>query len=312
MTFKSAFRDARLRAPLLATIIFGFSGCNSSDLLTSDSPNDTPAEVPTAVEADAPELSAFAGGIPMGSVALPTTWFGSPYNGALRNIWPQALTAELAGIKRRGGRILLMMVGNERHYKDAASHFSMSKWKARVDRFRHVNFNSYIKDGTIMAHYLIDEPTDPKNWGGRPVTPAQLEEMARYSKRIWPNMATIVRSQPTVLGTRRYSYLDAAWAQYLYRKGPASDYIRREVARAQQLSLGLVVGLNVLRGSPSKGKMTATQIRSAGSALLSSNYPCAFLNWTYDSRYLSQASIKDAMRFLRAKAQSRAQRSCRG
>jgi hypothetical protein len=288
-----------------------FGACNATDKLTnpSDEPVDTPA--PTTVD-DPSFSSSFRGGIPMGTFALPTSQFGSTFNGALRNIWPGELVSELRSIKSRGGKIVLMMAGNESHYK-TKGHFDLNKWKARVARFRGTNFSSYVKDGTIIAHYLIDEPTDPRNWGGRIVTPSTLEEMARFSKSLWPNLPTVVRAEAGLIKpSRPYRYLDAAWAQYLYRKGNPNDYIRRVVSEAQRMGLGLVVGLNITKGSPTKGKMTAAQVRSAGAALLNSSYPCAFISWTYDARQLNSSSMRDAMRYLRGKAQSRSQRSCKG
>ena len=98
---------------------------------------------------------------------------------------------------------------------------------------------------------MIDEPNDPANWRGRPVSPATLEQMAKYSKQLWPRMPTIVRVEPGYLG-RNHRYLDAAWAQYLHRKGPVESFLRRNVSAAQDRRLGLVVGLNVLKGGKSQ------------------------------------------------------------
>jgi hypothetical protein len=288
-----------------------FSGCNTSDLLTPDTPEDATEVTVPEVVSDAPSLAtSFAGGIPLGTWALPTTWFGSTFNGANRTIWPGELIQELSGIRARGGKVILMLAGNERHYKTDGQ-FSLSKWKARIDRYKGVNFSSFINDGTIVAHYLIDEPTDPHNWG-KAIPPSTLEEMARYSKSRWPGMATVVRAEPGLIKwTRTYQYLDAAWAQYLHRKGDPYDYIRRVTSDAQRMGLALVTGLNITKGSPTKGKMTASQVRSWGSALLSSSYPCAFISWTFDANHLSSGSMKDAMRYLRSKAQNRSRKSCK-
>ena len=136
----------------------------------------------------------------------------------------------LATIKARGGKVMLMMAGSQKYYKNADGTFSLSKWKARVDRYRKVNFSQYINDGTIIGHYLIDEPYDPANWAGRPISGATLEEMAKYSKAIWPSLKTIVRAEPYLIkwsGT--YRALDAAWAQYLWRKGDVKTYLNRNL-----------------------------------------------------------------------------------
>jgi hypothetical protein len=182
--FEFARWATRFRALLLATFATTLVACDATDEITSVS--DVPAETadPASPAGDASFATAFRGGIPMGHFALPTSKFGSEYNGAMRNIWPGELLSELRAIKARGGKVVLMMAGNERHYKSDGK-FSLSKWKARIDRYRNVNFDSFIRDGTLIAHYLIDEPNDPRNWGGRPVSPATVEEMAKYSKQRW-------------------------------------------------------------------------------------------------------------------------------
>ena len=107
--------------------------------------------------------------------------------------------------------------------------------RRRIDRYKNTNFDSYIRDGTIIGHYMIDEPNDPANWNGRPVSGETLDDMARYSKSKWPNLPTIVRTYPDYLEKwAPYRYLDAAWAQYVERKGDVDDFIdeQRRVGQA--------------------------------------------------------------------------------
>jgi hypothetical protein len=312
--FSFCRRVARFRAPVLAVFLLSFLACNGTDSFNPDGSTLGDQSSTSGTEAvpvtHSDMAGAFAGGIPMGIFALPTSEFGGRYNGAMRNIWPSYLLHELSAIKARGGKVVLMLAGNERYYKDGAGHFSLTKWKQRIDRFRGVNFKSYISDGTIIGHYMIDEPNDPANWNGRPVSPATVEEMARYSKQLWPGMATVVRTEPAYLGGG-HRYLDAAWAQYVARKGNPGDYIRRNVADAQRNGLALITGLNVVKGGPNRRAMTASEVQSWGTALLSSSYPCAFISWRYKSSYLNQSGIKHAMDVLRNKAESRATKSCR-
>jgi hypothetical protein len=311
-----ARRATRLRAiPLVALASF-FGACNATDQLTSTSEvADAPADVPTvaaAEPADAELSGRFRGGIPIGYFNQPTTLFGGDYNGAIRNIWPSYLNRELAAIKARGGKVILMMAGNERYYK-TGGRFSITKWKQRISRFRGVNFSQYIKDGTVIAHYLIDEPNDPRNWG-KPIPGSTLEEMARYSKQLWPGMPTVVRAEAVYLAkfSTQYRSLDAAWAQYVTRKGAPGDFIKRNVSAAQKKGLALVTGLNVTMGGPHNRPMSSALIKSAGSTLLASGYPCAFISWDYRSHYASSSTVKDAMRYLSSKARNRATKSCRG
>jgi hypothetical protein len=306
-------RQARFRAPLLAALLVPVVSCTDDDLLDPPASEAVDGEGTSATEPSF--ASAYSGGIPFGAFRLPTKEFGSRFNGAMRNIDPRALNRELAAIKARGGKVVLMFAGNERHYKERGR-FSMRKWQARINRYRSVNFSSFIKDGTIIGHYLIDEPDDPANWGGRPVPQSTLEEMAKYSKMRWPGMATVVRARPEYLQKHRgnYRYLDAAWAQYLVHRWPnASEFINNNVAKARAKGLALVVGLNVIHGgSRRRSPMSADQIRKAGSILLSNSYPCAFISWQYRDSYMNNRGIQQAMADLRRKAQARGSKTCRG
>ena len=310
-TFKLSRRIARLRAPVLAILVLALAlvAC-SDDTLAPAEGND--AALQPATPSGGPVLAAsFVGGIPIGTTAQPNTEFGARYNGALRNIHPQYLNRDLSDIKSRGGKVVLMMAGPQWLYQDAAGHFSLTKWKERIDRYSDVNFDAYIKDGTLIGHYLIDEPNDPANWNGQTISGETLDEMARYSKAKWPGLPTIIRAYPSYLEKwAPYRYVDAAWAQYVDRMGDPAKFIADNVASAKRQGLALVVGLNLIKGGPSKTELTAAQVKSVGAALLASSYPCAFISWQYDDRYLASGSVQDAMDYLRQQAEGHASKSC--
>jgi hypothetical protein len=322
--FEFCRRIARLRAFVPAALLVALVACDRGGAFTPDNsmtPQDADQGPLLADEANATEVievseaatanASFSGGIPIGIAQQPLTYFGSRYNGSKLTLSPTQLRSALATVKSRGGKVVLMLVGPEQNFKNAAGNFDLAKWKARVDRFKNVDFDSYVNDGTVIGHFLIDEPNDPYNWNGKPVTPSTLEEMGRYSKQYWPNMATIVRVDPSYLSSN-HRYIDAAWAQYLSRRGNVNDYIRRVVNDAQNRGLGLVVGLNLLKGgTPNGTKMTSSEVVTWGSALLSSSYPCAFISYTYGT-YVSSGTLNSAMDQLRRKAESRSARSCRG
>ena len=308
-SFKLARRMARFRASAIAALVVGLGACSNANSPDSSTPPETRFDTP-AVDTQGVAASSLSSGIPMGIFALPTTWFGSRYSGAKQTIGPTLLQNELAAIKARGGRIVLMMAGSQSNYQDASGHFSLTKWKQRIDRFRGIDFTSYINDGTIIAHYLIDEPQDKGNWKGVPIPPSVVDEMGQYSKQLWPGLPTIVRTEPRFFSSSPH-YIDAAWAQYLSRFGDVNAYLARNVAEAQARGLELVVGLNLQAGgTPNKSRMTASQVRDWGSALLGSSYPCAFISWTFDANYLDSADMQAAMDVLRASAESHSARTC--
>ena len=307
---------ARLRALLLAALFLILGSCAGSEPITQPEGLDNGS---ISGGTDSPSLAiGYAGGIPFGMWDLPSNQIGSIYNGALRNarilIETGTFHTTLAAIKSRGGKVVLQLTGHHKYYLDANGHFSMTKWKERLNMFKGVNFSSYITDGTIIAHMLIDEPSDASNWGGVPVSQATVEAMAKYSKQLWPGMATLARVESTYLAqwSGTYQYLDGAWAQWVARKGDPLVFINRNVTDAKKKGLSLGVGLNTEHGYFGQ-RMSASLIKSAGSALLSSTYPCTFLSWTWDGEevYLTTTAVKDAMKYLRAKAQNRTFKSCK-
>jgi hypothetical protein len=320
-SFVFPLRLARLRAPLAAALFLSLTSCHSTDPLSEPTGVD---DRPIPGETDDPSLAvAWAGGIPFGVFALPTSQLGSTYNGVVRNarVWVDSggaanFTNQLAAIKSKNAKVFLQLTGNHQYYLDSDGHFSMTKWKDRLNMFKSIDFSSYINDGTIIAHYLIDEPNQASDFGGTAVPRAAVEEMAKYSKQLWPGMATVARVESSWLASwsGSYQYLDAAWAQYATRKGDVYDFINRNVADAQKKGLALVTGLNVAKGANGAANMSATQIKAFGSALLSSSYPCAFISWEYHDTleaYLATTAVKDAMKSLRAKAQNRNYKTCK-
>ncbi|MFL5512303.1 MAG: hypothetical protein ACJ8CN_07705 [Gemmatimonadales bacterium] len=312
-------RPARFRASLIALAALSFAACDSADQITSSTPPEEPGgagsidQPVVTASPSVPALSAGFGGIPFGTFAQPLYAFDRVLNGSKVNIGPDQMLKTLAQIKARGGRVVLALAGHESYYKDSQGHFSFSMWKQRINRYRGVNLSSYVADGTVIGHYMIDEPNDPYNWHGQPVPGSMLEEMAQYSKSLWPTMPTIVRSHPTYLDnfSTTYHYLDAAWAQYAARFGDPRAYLADNIAAARRKGLALVVGLNISMGTLSKTALSAQQIDSWGSALLADSYPCAFISWQYRDTYLSRSDIRGAMARLAQKAASRPARSCR-
>jgi hypothetical protein len=290
------------------------TACNADDP-TDPSVNTEPVAAPEAAPEAASFLMAYRGGIPIGFYSLPTTALGSVYSGGRLVLEPKYAISTLSQVKLRGGKVLVMLAGPQSYYKDSRGHFSFTKWKARIDRFKSINLAAFMKSGTIAGHYLIDEPQDAKNWNGQPIPGRTLDQMAAYSKQRWPGMLTIVRAPPgKIKWAGTYRYLDAAWAQVENPHGTLNvkAWFDQSVSAARSLGLALVVGLNVTKGNIGRTRMTPTQVRNWGSILLNSSYPCAFISWRYVDSHLASTSMRDAMRYLRSKAENRPSKSCRG
>ena len=193
-----------------------------------------------------------------------------------------------------------------------------------MDRFRNINFDSYIADGTIVAHFLVDEPHFDGRWGGQVIPQATLEEAAKHSKLRWPNLLTVVNAPANWLASApvTYVHLDAGWAMFRSKTSSSpGGYAAQQVKRAKSKGLGLVAGLNVLDGGdgssgirgtqPRTWAMSAAELREYGSALLAQSYVCAFSMWRFSDSYYNRADVKSAMAELSAKARSHASTSCR-
>lgn len=264
-------------------------------------------------------------GITFGTFNMRDSYLNSVYNGSLLGgpLSPGNIVSVLTATRSKGGRMIIKLCkGDDKYVKDAAGNFSFTMWKQLVDQYRNVNLAPFIADGTIVGHYLIDEPHRAARWG-KVIPQATIEAMAAYSKQIWPSMPTLVRVVPSWLAEApvTYTQLDAGWLQYTANKGDVTQMVTAEVAAAKRKGLGLLVGLNVVNGGngssriPGQTKgdyaMSATEIKTYGAALLNQSYACAFYMWQHNLNYFARSDIKAAMAELSAKARIHAKTSCR-
>jgi hypothetical protein len=314
---------------------------------------ETPEPAGDALDGLADDASAFSAasfssastlrttGIPFGDFHLPVSNYGRTYSGSLAALWPSFTKKTMEAARSKGMRLVISMAGARSGYT-VRGRFSMSKWKAKINQYRRFNFGPYVKDGTVLGHYLVDEPFCNSCWGGRAISYSEIEEMARYSKSIWPSMPTGVRAPPTHLGSRRFSRLDFAWAQWegplhvpSYRMTP-ERFRDEQTAAARRLGLGLVFGLNYLdagdgsshiNGTYAKDPrpsdrtvctsrgcyryaMSASEVRRVGRVLASASYGCALLSWKYNTTFIGRSGMRSALAELASVAKNRARSSC--
>jgi hypothetical protein len=338
----SLARTAWLRTGMLACLVLPFAACDDPGPtnLTLGTPGTPDTTTPPTVPSDTvhgdsvplpdpnspppppppPSGPVTHVGIPFGPAHIPPALFaqysGTIYTGSS----PDTLLAVLDAARRANARLYINLVGNESNLRDANG-FNFDKWKARVDRFRGIDLTPYIDDGTISAHFIMDEPQDPTNWNGHPVTQAQIEEMAAYSKQLWPTMPTMIRSKLEYLKGFQYPHLDAVRIHYVERFGPIDAYIASNVQQAKALGLAMVGGLNVLNGgsktsgipgkAAGKNAMNADEIRSWGRTFLAEPYICGFLMYQYDPVYLARPDIQSALSDLAQIARNLPTKACR-
>jgi hypothetical protein len=284
---------------------------------------------PETPAAPTPEFytSATAPGIPFGDFHLPLSLFSAGrYSGSLQAVALSTVYTKLNTAARYGERLVISMAGSRKYYTNSNGTFNLTKWKNRVSAFRGVALGKYISSGVLLGHYLVDEPQCLKCWGGKRIPASTLEEMARYSKSIWPSVPTTVRAAPTLLALMNYRYLDFAWAQWVGPHIPSANqtpaqFRDRQIAAARARGLGLVFGMNYLSGgngssgrrgtSTGRWEMSAREVKNVGTVLAQAPYACAMLSWQYSTTFLSRSGMTTALSAVSSAARNRSRSSCK-
>ena len=250
---------------------------------------------------------------------VPPVGLNPSFNALVTDAHRPIIIAKLEEARRTNGRVLLSFSGSSGKFTDANG-FNLTKWKQFVDEFRGLDFSPYISDGTLMGNFLMDEPSDPSNWNGHVVSLADIDEMARYSKEIWPELPAIIRAWPDYVEGYNFRYLDAVWAQYHSRFGSIDAFIAVNVRLAKASGLALVMGLNAVAGGtdPSmkgyhneKLAMTAAQVRQWGDKIMDEPYICAFFMFRFYPEYFGRPDVQAELDELSQRASSRPLKECR-
>ncbi len=306
-----------LKAAALAVCLFVSGACGDADRL-GPSPESPAALLPESASATA--LS----GIVFASFGLTPSGITSVHTGIVGPSSPAKLRDYLSQVRAKRGRVLLKLSGGDKVVKNANGTFDLTKWKNEVNRYRSVDFGSYIADGTIVGHFLIDEPQFASRWGGKTIPQSTVEAAARHSKQLWPTLPTVVNApaQWLAASTITYTHLDAGWA--MFRASTSSSpatWAANQVRKAKSKGLGLFAGLNVLDGGngssgfhgnyPGKWAMSAAELRTYGKALLAQSYVCGIGFWEFRAAYYDRSDVKSAMAELSTLARNHAKTSCR-
>jgi hypothetical protein len=250
------------------------------------------------LHAHEPASSPQAGGtgIPFGLWDVQSSTFASmspPLTASIPRIDQNIVIKELNAFRAMGAQIFLELIGDYGKAKNPDGTFSFALWKQNaVDRFKGINFDPYLADGTVLGAVIIDDHPWPDVWGGQAIANTMVEEMGAYVKSIWPMMPVAVRADPKNMQLPGgWKSVDIAWLQYNPRtKGP--NYIQTQMTQYYpQIDLALVVGLQVLDGGLgesgvsgfSRGTYTMSynEVMKYGRMLLNVPQACAFFSWTY-------------------------------
>jgi hypothetical protein len=263
-------------------------------------------------------------GVPFGVFNVTPASLLTPLDLSVFSGNPAYLMGHLAAARQNGTRVIVNFAGGKYSNNFGPDGtFSYDVWKLRVDQFRSLDLAPYIADGTIIANYLIDEPHHAASWGGKVVPQATIEQMAKYSKSIWPALKTITRTRVSWLAQAPFTwvYLDAGWAQYSTYKGDVYTYRDSEIAAARASGLGLLFGLNTTNGGQvisgcypgsraGQCAMTAAELKKYGTLLASVPSACGLTLWQHDATYLTRSEIRGALDEVAAVTRAHPVKAC--
>jgi hypothetical protein len=264
------------------------------------------------------------GVVPVGLAAglnqWPTDRFcAGPVSATMVPLEPAAVLARLQLAARCGLR--LVIVPPRRFLTttgQTAGTFSVDSAKRLVDRYAAVLPPDTLREygRTIIGLNLGDDYGDKNAWGGKAVTQVQIAAWAAYARTRLPGVPLGVRVTPDWVKSypALAPLLDYAWAQYHTALGDAGTWYDARARIAQELGLGLVMGVNV-EGCDGPAKplraCTAAELLRYGTIAVAHPASCAFLSWRYADATWAREDIRAAWDTLFAAARRRGGRECR-
>jgi hypothetical protein len=343
--FAHLLRPTRLRTVTLVLLgVFVGAACDKSNPLDTTAASD-PIDQPTVAESDSvaatsdsvaatsdtlvateasltPSFSLYNYGMRFGTYDCTTSGL-SAYNYCNRSAGSWTYS-EISALKLKGAKTILNQGGYSK-FKDAYGHYSATKYYNWVMSLKPYapSWKTYVSDGTLVGVQVLDD-RHAVNWGGRAITNAQIDQMAKWWKQILPGVTTLI-SGGYAWDLKGYTwyYLDGSINQYNARyMGDVKTWRDKSVAAAAYARTSLILSLNVLDGgklvsgcyhggSSSSCSMTPTELRTYGAAIAAASGICALGTWKYKSTYQSRYGVTDALKYVAGLAAKRSSVSCR-
>jgi hypothetical protein len=231
---------------------------------------------------------------------------------------------ELKGLRGLGAGVILNQGGYGR-YKDRNGRYNPTKYYNWVKSLRKYapSWKPYLANGTLRGVQLIDDRL-AGNWGGRAISNAQVDQMAKWWKQLLPGITTFVSGgyAENLLGYR-FRYLDGSINQYNARyMGDVKKWRDKSVAAARRANTSIILSLNVLDGgkiyrgchhggSSKTCSMTPAELRRYGAALAAAPAICGLGTWKYRATYHARPGVLAGLKYISALAARRSDVSCK-
>jgi hypothetical protein len=231
--------------------------------------------------------------------------------------------AEIRALQARGVKIILNQGGYGK-FKDSRGRYNAAKYYKWVRSHRPYasSWKPYVRNGTLVGVQVIDD-RGATNWGGRPISNAQIDQMARWWKQILPGVTTFVSGgYASNLVGYKWRYLDGSINQYnASYMGDVKAWRNKAVAAARKARTSLILSMNVLnggkivRGCHRGGRrnmcsMSARELRTYGAAIAAAPGICGMGTWKFSSRYQARPGVTYALKYVARLAANRPRASC--
>ncbi len=262
----------------------------------------SPTPVPFATESPLPLPSTIPASsfLSFGPKQLPYTEFGKHnYTGAYINAGSlNDLTLRVKTAQSNGMKIVVKLApAHNTMLNSTTGCFDINLWKQSIDSLKAFDFSTYVTDGTVIGGELVNEP-HASDWcltTPRTLTKSEVEEMAAYSKNIWPTLPVGAGRSDWLLANAPWAHLDFGHSQYHMRKGDITVWINNTVQQSKDAGVGLLMSLDFYAGQLDNTPMSATQLDYYYKAMLQDTYSCALTGYLYDATYLVQPEIQSVM-----------------
>lgn len=217
----------------------------------------------------------------------------------------------------------LKMTGNSHSTYITNSQFDIAKWKAATSAYNTSAIKAAIADavanGTLLGYSMMDEPNH-SDWGGV-VTKATLDEMAAFSKSLFPTLPTAAVVPYNWRSAERYKVMDAIISQTWKPTMTPAQYRDAAVAAAKLNGVSVALSINIMAAAQTDGcelrpngttcLMTPDEIRNWAITLGSDPYVCSMFMWRYDTTLWSRPEYLAAFKDVSGALAARSARSCR-
>jgi hypothetical protein len=230
----------------------------------------------------------------------------------------------MSRLRAQGAKVILNQGGYGK-FKDSYGRYSPSKYYAWVQSHRPyaASWKPYLTNGTLRGVQLIDD-RGAFNWGGRAITNAQIDEMAKWWKALVPGITTYISGgYAWNLVGYTWRYLDGSINQYNARyMGSVTAWRDKSVAAARTARTSLILSLNVFGGgklvsgcyrgySSTTCSMSPTEIRTYGAVLAAAPGICGLGTWKFQKTYQARSGVSSALAYVAGLSARRAEVTCK-